>query len=89
MRQTYERFRQTARERIPLAGHPVIAGTEGRDLSIQVTKVGDNPDKRHVSVNNPTDQPVKTKLKKTMDLPGLTLEETEIDLQPGEYRVIL
>ncbi len=72
-----------------LAGHPVIAGPEGKDLFIQITHVAEKPDKWHLSVNNPTDQPVKTKLMKTMDLPGLTLEDTEITLQPGEYKVIL
>ena len=71
-----------------LAGHPVIAGPEGRELFIQVTKVGENPDKWHVSVNNPTDHPVKTKLQKTLDLPGMDLKIIEIMLQPGEYKVI-
>ncbi|MBU4211626.1 MAG: hypothetical protein KKD33_03470 [Verrucomicrobia bacterium] len=69
-------------------GHPVVAGPEGKDLFIQVTKVGDNPYQWHVSVNNPTDKAITTQLRKTMDLPGLTVDETAITLGPGEYRVM-
>lgn len=71
-----------------VAGHPVVAGAEGKDLFIQVTNVGGTPDRWHVSVNNPTDQPVTTALRVAMELPGLALEPLTVTLQPGEYRVL-
>jgi len=70
------------------AGHPIVAGPEGKELFLQVTKVGQQPDRWHVSVNNPTDRPITTTLKQAMDLPGLGLSETTITLQPGEYVVL-
>jgi hypothetical protein len=72
-----------------MVGHPIVADEDGNDLFIQVTKVADNPDRWHVSVNNPTDEKVTTTLRKAMDLPGLVFTEMKITLQPGEYRVIL
>jgi hypothetical protein len=76
-----------------LAGHPVVADDAGKDLFIQVTclsdAVGDKPMLWHVSVNNPTDQTVTTKLRKTMNLANLTLDETTLTLHPGEYNVLL
>lgn len=71
-----------------VAGHPVIAGPEGKELFIQVTKVGSQPDRWHVSVNNPTDQTVTTTLTRAMDLPGLDFPRQAVTLQPGEYRVL-
>ncbi|MBI4025733.1 MAG: hypothetical protein HY360_12185 [Verrucomicrobia bacterium] len=69
-----------------LAGHPVVAGPEGKDLFIQATKVRDNPDQWHVSVNNPTDAPITTQLSRAMDLPGLKFSNQTVTLKPGEYR---
>ena len=72
-----------------VAGHPVVAGPEGKDLFIQVTKVGQNPDRWHVSVNNPTDQPITTTLKKAIALPGFDFPDKHITLKPGEYTVLM
>lgn len=71
-----------------VAGHPVIAGPEGKGLFIQVTKVGVKPDRWHVAVNNPTDQPVTTTLHRAIDLPGLDLEDTGLTIKPGGYVVV-
>ena len=71
-----------------VAGHPVVAGPEGKELFLQVTKVGQAPDRWHVSVNNPTDRPITTTLTKTIPLPGLELPETKIALSPGQYVVV-
>jgi hypothetical protein len=72
-----------------VAGHPVIAeGKDGEELFIQVTHVSENPDKWHISVNNPTDKTIKTKIKKVINLPGMKFEEKELTLKPGEYIVI-
>jgi hypothetical protein len=71
-----------------VAGHPVTAGPEGKLLFIQVTKVGDQPHRWHVSVNNPTDQPITTTLKKAIDLPGLEFPDRTVTLAPGQYIVL-
>lgn len=72
-----------------VAGHPVIAETDqGKELFIQVTHVSENPDKWHISVNNPTDKIIKTKIKKVIQLPGMKFEEKELILKPGEYIVL-
>ena len=71
-----------------VAGHPVIAGPEGKDLFIQATKVGQSPDRWHVSVNNPTDRIIATTLTRTIPLPGLELPQTKITLAPGRYVVV-
>ena len=72
-----------------LAGHPVIAETkEGEELFIQVTHVSENPHKWHISVNNPTDKMIKTKIKKIIDLPGMKFKEKEIIVNPGSYIVL-
>jgi hypothetical protein len=70
------------------AGHPVVAGPEGRDLFIQVTKVADKPDAWHVSVNNPTDRTITTTLKCAMDLPGLEVPRGPLVLPPGKQVVV-
>jgi hypothetical protein len=72
-----------------VAGHPVIAGPEGSELFIQVTKVGRNPDRWHVSVNNPTDRAITTTLRAEMKLPGLDFSPRALTLKPGEYRVLM
>lgn len=71
-----------------VAGHPVIASGDGKDLFIQVTLLRDNPWQWHVAVNNPTDKPIRTTLAKGMDLPELILPEGPITIAPGEYRVV-
>ncbi|MHB9134043.1 MAG: CehA/McbA family metallohydrolase domain-containing protein [Armatimonadota bacterium] len=71
-----------------VAGHPIVAGLEGKELFIQVTNVSGPPDRWHVSVNNPTDRVITATLKKAMDLPGLDFPEKKITLKPGEYVVL-
>ncbi len=70
------------------AGHPVIADENGKQLFIQVTCTGSNPARWHVSVNNPTDAPVKTILRQALAAPGLAFAEQSVELAAGEYRVI-
>jgi len=72
-----------------IVGHPVIAEGDGKELIIQVTKTKEEPSQWHISVNNPTDKRIKTKLKKVIDLPNLNFEEKEIVVEPGEYIVIM
>lgn len=74
-------------------GHPIIAeGPQAANLFIQTTalreKRGDKPPLWHISVNNPTDRPIKAKIRQAMELPGLTFVTSEIQLAPGEYRVL-
>lgn len=71
-----------------VAGHPIVADENGRQLFIQVTKLAERPFRWHVSVNNASDQIITTTLRKTMDLPGLDFKETKLTLKPGEYRVL-
>jgi hypothetical protein len=71
-----------------VAGHPVVADENGKELFIQVTHVWDNPPQWHVSVNNPTDKTVRTKLHQAMDLPGLAFPDTVVELKPGAYEVL-
>jgi len=73
-------------------GHPVVADPRGKDLFIEVTRINDGskdkPSAWHVSVNNPTDKPVTTTLRRVMSLPGLAFEKAALTIQPGEYRVV-
>jgi hypothetical protein len=71
-----------------VAGHPVIADAAGRDLFIQTTHIGENPQRWHVSVNNPTDKPITSRLRQAMPLPGLAFGKRTVRLAPGEYRVL-
>ena len=72
-----------------VAGHPVIAeGKDGEQLFIQVTHVSENPDRWHISVNNPGDKTIKTIIKKVVPLPGMKLGEKEVILKPGESIVL-
>jgi hypothetical protein len=72
-----------------VVGHPIAAGPEGRDLFIQVTKLGESPFRWHVSVNNPTDRPIETFLHRAMDLPDLEFPTVRMRFEPGEYRVLV
>lgn len=72
-----------------VAGQPVIAEGKGADkLFIQVTHAQRNPDKWHISVNNPENKEIRVKLKKVIDLPGMKFKEKDLILKPGEYIVI-
>ena len=76
-----------------LVGHPVVADPDGRDLFIQVTCLkdaeGQAQPRWHVSVNNPTDQAIRSTVRKAIVLPGLKVNDAALTLQPGEYRVLL
>lgn len=71
-----------------VVGHPIVAGPEGKELFIQVTKVADQPPRWHVSVNNPTDTVIKTVLRRGMPLPGLEFPDRALDLPAGGYVVL-
>lgn len=71
-----------------MAGHPIVADPAGRDLFIQVTRLTEQPPRWHISVNNPTDQPITTVLRQTMDVPGLQFEPRTVTLRAGEYQVL-
>jgi len=74
------------------AGHIIIADSAGKDLFIQLT--ADKADSNqtatswHVSINNPTDQVIKTSLKQVIDVPGLNFTEITVSVSPGEYKVL-
>jgi hypothetical protein len=72
-----------------VVGHPVVAGSDGWDLFIQVTKLAEVPFRWHVSVNNPTDRSIETILRRVIALPGLELPTARMRFEPGEYRVLL
>jgi hypothetical protein len=72
-----------------VAGHPLVADENGKELFIQVTHVYESPHQWHVAVNNPTDRKVTTTLRKAIDLPGFLFTEQTITLEAGEYRVLL
>ncbi|MGA2618360.1 MAG: hypothetical protein ABSF26_12170 [Thermoguttaceae bacterium] len=69
-------------------GHPIIAGPEAAELFVQVTKVGEKPDRWHVSVNNPTDKPIATTLRQSILLPGLVFPDCKITVAPGQCAVL-
>ena len=66
-----------------VVGHPIVAGAEGKDLFIQVTKISDTPDRWHVSVNNPTDKPVTVTLHQAFELQGLNFPDQKLTLKAG------
>jgi hypothetical protein len=69
-------------------GHPVVAGPEGKELFVQVTKVAEKPARWHVSVNNPTDRAITATLKRSIPLPGLDFPTRPLTLPPGAYLVL-
>jgi len=69
-----------------VVGHPVQC--DAKDLIIELTRLQDAPPQYHVAVNNPTDQPISTVLKKTMDLPGFDFPDTPVQVPAGGYRVV-
>ncbi len=72
-----------------VVGHPVVAGPDGGDLFIQVTKLAEAPFRWHVSVNNPTARHVETTVRAVIALPGLDLPAARMRFEPGEYRVLV
>jgi hypothetical protein len=71
-----------------VAGHPVVADEKGKELFIQVTHLWDKPEQWHISVNNPTDHALRTKLHQAMNVPGLAFPDTILELDPGAYKVL-
>lgn len=69
-----------------LAGHPIVADENGKDLTINVMHIYDNPHQWYIAVNNTTDKPISTKLSQAMELPGLEFGEMDITVQPGEHK---
>ena len=69
-----------------LIGHPVQC--DNRDLIIEVTQVSVKPFRYYVAVNNPTDQAIRTTLKKAMDLPGFEFTDTPVEVPAGGYVVV-
>lgn len=71
-----------------LAGHPVVADAAGSDLFIDVTCLGGEPLRWHISVNNPTDHSVTAMLTQAMDLPDLHFAARSVTLAAGGYLVL-
>jgi hypothetical protein len=69
-----------------LVGHPVQCDAKG--LIIEVTHLNDSPPEWHVAVNNPNDEPLRTTLRRTMDLPGFAFADTPIEVPPGGYLTV-
>jgi len=69
-----------------VVGHPLQC--DAKELIIQVTKLSDRKPAWHVAVNNPTDRPIATTLRKTMDMPGFDFVETPVNVPAGGYVVV-
>ncbi|HEY3417368.1 MAG TPA: hypothetical protein VGM23_10840, partial [Armatimonadota bacterium] len=69
-----------------IVGHPVQC--DNAQLIIEVAQLNSKPAEYHVAVNNPTDAPIKTVLKKCMDLPGFDFPDTPVDVPAGGYVVV-
>ncbi|HEY3417746.1 MAG TPA: hypothetical protein VGM23_12755 [Armatimonadota bacterium] len=69
-----------------VVGHPVQCDTP--DLIIELALLNDKPYQYHVAVNNPTDKPIKTTLKKSMNLPAFDFPDTPVEVPAGGYMVI-
>ncbi len=69
-----------------LAGHPVTCSD--RRVFINVTALTWKPYTYAVTVNNPTDEQLKVTLKPGLPLPDFNFPRQELDLKPGELKVI-
>ncbi len=69
-------------------GHPVVADAAGRELFIQATRLRETPPHWHVSVNNPTDHPIHTKLSAPMELEGVSIPGAPVEIPAGGYIVL-
>lgn len=69
-----------------VVGHPVVC--DNPELRIQFTRLSDEP-RYYVAVNNPTDRPIETTLRKGIDLPGFELPGKPIAVAPGALRVVV
>ncbi|MBI4023834.1 MAG: hypothetical protein HY360_02570 [Verrucomicrobia bacterium] len=69
-----------------VVGHPLQC--DDGNLIIEIAMLNDNPAEYHVGVNNPTDKPIRTMLRKCMELPGFEFPDQEIDVPAGGYVVM-
>ena len=69
-----------------IVGHPVQC--DNPKLVIEFAQLCANPSEYRVAVNNPTDQPIKTILKKCMDPPGFDFTDKAVEVPPGGYLVV-
>ena len=69
-----------------VVGHPVQCDNPA--LIIEVAQLNTKPYEYHVAVNNPTDKPIKTTLRKCMDLPGFEFPDTVVEVAAGGYLVV-
>ncbi|MBU4401074.1 MAG: hypothetical protein KKE86_17310, partial [Planctomycetes bacterium] len=79
-------FPDAAKNTHNIVGHPVQCANP--DLVIELTQLGTRPFEYRVAVNNPTDQPITTVLKKSMDLPGFEFADTRVEAPAGGYVVV-
>jgi hypothetical protein len=69
-----------------IVGHPVQC--DHPELIIEFCQLNSRPTEYHLAVNNPTDAPITTTLKKCMDLAGFEFADKRITIAPGAYVVI-
>ena len=69
-----------------IVGHPVQC--DNPKLVIEFAQFSAKPVKYRVAVNNPTDLPITTILKKCMDLPGFDFTDKAVEVPPGGYLVV-
>jgi hypothetical protein len=69
-----------------IVGHPVQC--DQPSLVIEVTQLSVKPFEYRVAVNNPTDSPIRTTLRKAMDLPGFDFPDAPVEVPPGGYVVV-
>ncbi|MCG2661147.1 MAG: hypothetical protein L6437_12995, partial [Kiritimatiellae bacterium] len=69
-----------------IVGHPVQC--DNPKLIIEFAQLNAKPVEYHVAVNNPTDAPINTTLKKCINLPGFDFADTAITVPAGGYIVV-
>ena len=69
-----------------VVGHPVVC--DNPSLIIEFTQLSTKPNQYHIAINNPTDQSIKTVLKKNMNLPDFEFPDTEVEVPAGGYIVV-
>lgn len=69
-----------------IVGHPVQC--DNPKLVIEFAQLNSKPVEYRVAVNNPTDAPIKTTLKKCMDLPGFEFPDQPIEVPAGGYVMV-
>lgn len=66
--------------------HPIQC--DNSNLVIEFAQLSARPIEYHVAVNNPIDVPIKTTLKKCMDLSGFEFPDTLVMVPPRGYIVV-